>query len=341
MNAHPLALKRLAFLDAARAISALLVFFQHDIDSLSPILAEQTRNGIGVGQIGVTCFFLISGFVIPYSLEQHGTIARFAIARFFRLFPLYWTVITLLFLLTLAGLPTLPPSFAQELSWKSYFIHLTMLQGYLPMTDFLHLTWTLVTEIQFYILAAFLYWMNWKSLPRIIYSACAIVLLVAITAYVLHKRLPIYPVALILTSLAGQSVAAAWAGRISPRACALAVLTIWSTSMLAIYLRILTSPYPVTIRGIMITWILAYALFFAFFYVRHLPLSLLAYLGRISYSIYLIHPLIIWTLLAFLPPSWWTLPLALTLVIASSALTYHFIERPGIRFAKWLNQNRT
>jgi peptidoglycan/LPS O-acetylase OafA/YrhL len=41
------------------------------------------------GPFGVALFFLISGFVIPFSLEKLG-IARFAVARLLRIFPTYW-----------------------------------------------------------------------------------------------------------------------------------------------------------------------------------------------------------------------------------------------------------
>lgn len=79
------------------------------------------------------------------------------------------------------------------------------------------------------------------------------------------------------------------------------------------------------------TFAAAYVLFGAALLLRgrHWP-WLLTYLGTISYSVYLLHALV---LLAFPPTDWghWPNLLAmLALTIGGSVLTYHFIEKPAI-----------
>ncbi len=71
-----MSLNRFASLDALRGLAALLVVWQHSSESFvklgsvaanGTLLADIAWN-VDFGRIGVICFFLISGFVIPSSL---------------------------------------------------------------------------------------------------------------------------------------------------------------------------------------------------------------------------------------------------------------------------------
>src|SRR5262245_47244671 len=84
---------RLAFLDVARGIAALVVLFEHGLEQCIPHYLDWSLPRLNLGRIGVLLFFLISGFIIPASLEQGGSQARFWLRRLFRLFPLYWFTI--------------------------------------------------------------------------------------------------------------------------------------------------------------------------------------------------------------------------------------------------------
>ena len=88
--------QRLAFLDAIRGVACLLVMFQHILERISPNLKFFTVNYISFGTMGVISFFLVSGFVIPLSLERTGSIRFYFIKRFFRLYPLYAFVLLLM-----------------------------------------------------------------------------------------------------------------------------------------------------------------------------------------------------------------------------------------------------
>ncbi|EOC1344331.1 acyltransferase, partial [Cronobacter dublinensis] len=55
-----------------------------------------------LGVFGVTIFFLISGFVIPMSVEKYS-LNEFLSKRFFRLFPTYFFVFSLNLLIALIG----------------------------------------------------------------------------------------------------------------------------------------------------------------------------------------------------------------------------------------------
>jgi len=68
---------RLDFLDALRAVAALAVILQHGLELSVPGFMVWTTRNFSFGQAGVCLFFLISGFIIPLSLEKSGSNIRF------------------------------------------------------------------------------------------------------------------------------------------------------------------------------------------------------------------------------------------------------------------------
>lgn len=97
------------------------------------------------GNLGVPLFFIISGFVISFSI-QGKSLREFAIARFFRLYPLFWFACIVTFLLTLI-VPHGDP-----VSLKDFILNLPMLGtkgGASRLIDPSY--WSLAVEIAFYV----------------------------------------------------------------------------------------------------------------------------------------------------------------------------------------------
>ena len=100
-------------------------------------------------------FFVISGFVIPFSVRnvKHtpGFLLRFAVRRSIRLDPPYWLTIILelsaikLSLMLFPGLGTPFPSVEQILA------HFVYAQELLGFGSIIVIFWTLCYEVQFYI----------------------------------------------------------------------------------------------------------------------------------------------------------------------------------------------
>lgn len=92
--------RRLENIDGLRAIAALSVLVQHMFgDMLRHSGVESTPlypytsawvHHFDLGRFGVVLFFLISGFVVPFSIKGNKPLRRFAISRFFRLYPALW-----------------------------------------------------------------------------------------------------------------------------------------------------------------------------------------------------------------------------------------------------------
>src|SRR5260370_12981642 len=94
--------------------------------------------------------------------------------------------------------------------------------------------------------------------------------------------------------------------------------------------------YPLTFHCVWLVWLSAYAGFAIALSLRDrfLP-SWLCYLGRISYSIYLVHTVIVLMLPHHWPRLLYLCPL-LGGTLALASLTYYWIERPGISLGRRL-----
>src|SRR6202008_5163516 len=81
--------RRLAWLDALRGFAALCVVFDHGCTLLLLPVRSFLYQWLDLGQYGVFVFFLVSGYIVPASLERKGSVRSFWISRAFRLYPMY------------------------------------------------------------------------------------------------------------------------------------------------------------------------------------------------------------------------------------------------------------
>lgn len=109
-------------LDALRFFAFLAVFVNHTFNSLGYYNSDQTyqfivKNFFSNGDLGVSFFFVLSGFLITYLLLEEKTntgridIKKFYVRRVLRIWPVYFLVVgTGLLLLPLLS-PFIPPGF--------------------------------------------------------------------------------------------------------------------------------------------------------------------------------------------------------------------------------------
>jgi peptidoglycan/LPS O-acetylase OafA/YrhL len=161
---------RSTFIDALRGIAALSVTCYHIFrygpfpEPAAEIIPEFLQTWFDHGWIGVQVFFVISGFVIAYSLRGSwitpGFTVNYAFRRSLRLDPPYWTTITIVLLLhwlmhlhlgfeSPLDIPTpMDPPF----SWHVVVSHLLYLQGLMGYENLSAGFWTLCIEVQFYLM---------------------------------------------------------------------------------------------------------------------------------------------------------------------------------------------
>lgn len=139
--------------DGLRAVACALVIWHHVADAFAGLagggLWVQTIARTGnLGLAGVLAFFAISGYVIPSSLsgDRRAGVARFAVRRFWRLYPPFWFALALTWL---AAPAAFSPS---QLAWN--FTMLPSLGAAVPAAGHF---WTLEVEMVFYALVAVLF----------------------------------------------------------------------------------------------------------------------------------------------------------------------------------------
>lgn len=141
---------RLAWLDALRGIGAMAVVAEHMLPWLMPALRPFWFN---LGMYGVLVFFLVSGYIIPTSLERRGDVRAFWISRLFRLYPLYLVVIGLVLVMAI----WVPVRQEVPRHVSSVAAHLTMLLDVVHHGGLADPMWTLSYEMVFYLLVTALF----------------------------------------------------------------------------------------------------------------------------------------------------------------------------------------
>ena len=149
---------RLAWLDALRGFAALCVVFDHGSQVLLVPVRDVLYKDLNLGQYGVFVFFLVSGYIVPASLERKGSVRSFWISRAFRLYPLYAVAIILAAVAYLTGYGTI--SGAEHHPAASVASWLLMMPDMLTGPNVPNVTWTLSYEMVFYLLLAALF--SWR-----------------------------------------------------------------------------------------------------------------------------------------------------------------------------------
>lgn len=135
--------ERILVLDSLRGVAAILVFIFHCSLGYKTIKSDFLNLGV----TGVDLFFMISGFVIILSLEKTKKSIAFLIKRFMKLFPVYWFIVSFTTLLILINEYNIKISNLLV----NYLGNLTMIQRYFKIPNLDEQYWTLEVELAFYL----------------------------------------------------------------------------------------------------------------------------------------------------------------------------------------------
>lgn len=148
-------------IDFLRGLAALMVAFFHFThhQSIYGILLDNTDwvYKIGsYGQYGVHLFFVISGFVIPYSMVKHnytlGKMGKFLLKRIARIEPPY--LLSMLWVIS-SGI-AFSIYLGQDIifEWKRILLHIGYLIPFSGENWYNDVYWTLAVEFQYYLFIA-------------------------------------------------------------------------------------------------------------------------------------------------------------------------------------------
>jgi peptidoglycan/LPS O-acetylase OafA/YrhL len=347
---------RLAHIDSLRALAALSVACAHVWESFLP-LARQSDNVVGkswpryfdLGITGVVLFFAISGFVIYGTLRgprEHAG-RRFIITRFFRLFPAYWVSVA-------AGLVFVWWWLGWPITGQIVAANVTMVPDLFGQPPVMGLYWTLGTELVFYLSCWLIWRFDWLDNPRFL-AGLVVALALAWLAVKGAKQL----------GVVADDVSAAWKNL--PRHLA---IMFWGAYFRIVYDE--TKGFRESVRSnrkvlvlVALTvlllviggsrqfrffihpdrnWISPYVIAPVLFWVWVAWLRVgnrpMAWLGRISYSIYLFHPAVMTPLVWWVaqagqapvrgwPIAFYLIPTLLLTIIVSAGV-YYAVELPAI-----------
>ncbi|WP_210579747.1 acyltransferase [Streptomyces sp. GESEQ-4] len=172
---------RLGWLDALRGIAALVVVFDHSSYTFMADFRRELMPQFNTSRYGIMVFFLVSGYIIPASLERRGCIRTFWIGRIFRVYPLWAAVVTVLLAVDLSGIAEMRDSGEQSAAAVAV-AHATMLQELLGTPNLLLILWTLSYEMSFYLLVVALFTVRLHQQSAAIAAILAVLAAAGVTA---------------------------------------------------------------------------------------------------------------------------------------------------------------
>ncbi len=358
-------------IEALRGLMALWVWLSHILYMASYKSAAPLLILLSSGGLAVQVFMVISGFVITLHLSTvKQTYRNYLFHRFMRLYPVY----LLCLLLGILAAPHYPEIFLQpawaaptpdlltrtqvehDYFWGHLLAHLTLLHGMVPpdilpqsQLALLSSAWSLSLEWQFYLAAPLMLSLLFLR-PSLLWTPLFF-LASYIARYVSLDILHMYLIPAFLPQsltffLVGMAYAYFW-----PSLRAATAKTQSGLTLLVMALAIMLAPNYQAMIPYVIWALVAWACLtpqhaFATRINGFLTHPAALWLGRSSYSLYLVHvPVMVLTgasLLHYWPDmgqfpfmaALFAITAPLCLLLAS--LMYRYVERPGIRLGKIL-----
>jgi peptidoglycan/LPS O-acetylase OafA/YrhL len=341
MPSAPPAHREIRPLSALRGVAALWVLLYHLSGMAPPVLLPDLAANAWTG---VDIFFILSGYVLTaaYGADARADLVGFYAKRVCRLYPLHISV-----MLGLAAMVLAAPHIGLRLTndrfhaWSNFPVVLLLLQPYLPEQGqwWNAPSWSAAVELACYAAFPFLVPMLCRLRPtgRLALMAAAVLLQIWLQydategVYVGLPSLARGASGFVLGILL-HNLVRGWRPGVL-RASLLEVLGLGGIAASCGF----GAPYMVQVFGALLVAVFSRDIGAGAHLLRN---GSLVWLGRISFSVYLLHEPVMALLLKLLPPGG-AAEAALTpighrlvlvaIVVAASSLTYMWIEAPGQR----------
>jgi peptidoglycan/LPS O-acetylase OafA/YrhL len=355
-------LKNLPYIDAARGLAILMVILVHTSQSIGglPDFAAATAQA---GQIGVQLFFVASAYTMcsTFSKPQASKhrVASFYLRRLFRIAPLYYFGIAVYCLVQLVSAycsthrVDFGPYGLNAVAANVLFVH-----GFVPWAynNIVPGGWSIGTEMAFYLLFPFLFMVASRAHARVggvplmllpIVVSINVLVQILLNLYTSYSWSSSY---FIYFNLVNQLPAFA-AGMLlfffheSHPASESNISLLWASGFLVCGLVVFLPPFSAALLfiGPPLFFGIAFAFLIDFMRAKRIESGILQVIGKVSYSMYVIHFLFAWyglrlltshlslegiSALLFLGAAYVAV---CWLTFVTARLTERWIERPGIK----------
>jgi peptidoglycan/LPS O-acetylase OafA/YrhL len=366
---HPAEPQHFAFLDALRGLAALAVVVVHTVQnfsggSLTPLL--------GLGAAGVQLFYVVSAYSLCLSFAQRQRsearpLRNYLLRRFFRIAPLFWLAIGLYLLR-----PYLLPDFAAPVdvhppSWTLQPWHVLATALFVNGWHYESINflvpggWSVAVESNFYLLVPFLFAFA-SSLRRAVVLVGLTLCMAVVCRFVLYRmvgadvlarageafgifaglwlpaQLPVFALGILMFWLVPRHSLQACATNNRLRLLQPLVLCGAALALLWLAPPAWSSYLPQSFQaGLLLlgcSWLIAW-------WTPYLVVNpVTQFLGKVSYSLYLLHflalHLVLWASRSLYEPAvgavpvfWQAFPCVLLLACVLAWLGYRLVEVPG------------
>jgi len=328
---------RILWLDLLRGAAILMVLLFHFTVRYPQKYVGHALDGVlpfsvGFGWTGVHLFFMISGFIIYHTIQNKKGPLDFLTARLSRLVPPYWAAIAVIIVLEYAHAAVFSEPNRNALA--DILFNLVMVPDVFDRRFLDGAFWSLYVEIKFYVFFALL-WSVFDMRKRLYFYLSFLAILLLAAAHFFVFKFPLgdnFYYFLIF-----------WAG-IAAYKVMREDLSVWEFLVIIV----LTSAGTIGVYRDGNELLIGIPVFSLLFLVaeraeKSFPsairlLSPFAYLGRISYSCYLLHQPVGYILLGVLAAASFGYNSALALAFASCVLAalagFNFVERLDKPIAK-------
>ncbi len=324
--------QRLLELDALRGLAALSVVFYHYFFRYDQLYGHA---GLSVdwtyyGKFGVQLFFMVSGFVIFWTLNKIERPLDFVASRFSRLYPAYWAAVLFTFsFVYIFGLS------GREVSPGHAMSNLLMFHEIFGIPHVDGVYWTLTVELIFYFWIFLIYLTSNLERVEEIFSVVILASVlhsmgVILIPSVLFRALIMDALPLFMAGICFYKLANGYDGAIK--------------TMCALFFSLLS-----TVAIYSFDHFILFSGFYLVFYmaisgrIKVLALKPLVFLGSISYSLYLLHQNIGYVIinvsyeLGFHPLL--GICFSLLIVIILSTIFMKYVENPSLRYIRRTYKN--
>jgi peptidoglycan/LPS O-acetylase OafA/YrhL len=225
-------IQRLLFLDGLRALAAGAVLFQHMFEHT---VLDNGFKILSPGLFGVVLFFMISGFIIPYSVGTSLNPDKFAINRAFRIFPAYLVVLFLTLSLGWSGIEPWSRMVSGPDNDAVWLVaNMLTVAEYVGKPAVIGVAWTLPMEFFWYATFALLFALYGQSFAlRLTIGFSLFLLLLTVLAIQFGVRIPIGRLSLVNAASVGYLFYLSHTGQLGSRALTLGALIFATATPLA------------------------------------------------------------------------------------------------------------